>query len=103
MRKLVLLFAILLQGCYSYKSVDINPKTMVLGQVYKIERNNKTSKVTYTSNADSAIVVMKNGVEESIPLKDIIKARQQKFSVINTFLWYPISVVGLAVLFLYGS
>ena len=60
---LMLIITFLLQSCYSYKQAEINPKTMSLGSVYKIERNDKTTKVVYTSNADSAIVVMKNGVE----------------------------------------
>jgi hypothetical protein len=100
---LLLVFAFLLQSCYSYKTVKINPKTMVLGQVYKIERNHKTSKVTYTGNADSAIVVLKNGVEEQIPLKEITTTRQQKFSLAKTLVWVPVTIIGLTVLFIYGT
>lgn len=100
---LLLGIALLLQSCYSYKSVEINPKTMVLGQVYKIERNNKTSKVIYARNADSAIVVLKHGVEEQIPLKEITKAREGKFSLAKTLVWLPISIIGITVLFIYGT
>ena len=105
MRKISLLLGIvlLLQSCYSYKKVDINPKTMALGQLYKIERNHKTTKVIYARNADSAIVVLKNGVEEHIPLKEITKAREGKFSLAKTLLWVPISIIGLTVFFIYAT
>ena len=105
MRKLFLLFAIsfFIQSCCSYKSVDVNPQTMVIGQVYKIERQHKTTKAVYTRNADSAIVVLKSGVEEVIPLKDITKAREQKFSLAKTLVWVPVTIIGLSVLLLYGA
>lgn len=105
MKKICLLLGItlLLQSCYSYKKVEVNPKTMVLGQTYKIERNHKTSKVIYTSNADSAIVVLKHGVAERIPLKDITSAREGKFSLAKTLVWVPIAIIGITVLFIYGT
>lgn len=105
MKKIGLLFGILIlmQGCYSYKSVEINPKTMVIGQLYKIERNHKTTKVTYTSNADSAIVVTLHGVNEQIPLKEITKVRQGKFSLGKTIALFPVVLIGLSVALIYGS
>lgn len=105
MKKIYLLLgmAILLQSCYSYKPVEINPKTMAIGQVYKIEQNHKTSKVTYVSNADSAIVVAKNGKEERIAIKDITKARKRKFSLAKTLVWVPITLVAMTALLVYGS
>jgi hypothetical protein len=104
MRRIFLLIAItfLLQSCYSYKSVEVNPQTMAIGQVYKIERkNHKTAKVTFTRNADSAIVVWNNRVEEQIPLKDIKRAGERKFSWVKTALWYPITVITFLVLLIY--
>lgn len=105
MKKISLLLAIafLFQSCYSYKSVEVNPKTMVIGQEYKIERNHKTSKIVYTQNADSAIYVLKNGNEERIALKDISSARQKKFSLAKTLLWIPITLIAITTLFIYGT
>lgn len=102
MRKICLLLGItlLLQGCFSYKKAEINPKTMAIGQMYKIERNHKTSKVMYTGNADSAIVVLKNGKEERIALKDINSVRKRKFSIVKTVA-VPVAVlVGFTTLFI---
>ncbi len=105
MKKISLLLgiALLLQSCYSYKKVAVDPKTMVIGQTYKIERNHKTSKVVYSQNADSAIVVWRNGAEERIPLKEITKAQQQKFSLVKTLVWVPISLAAITALFVYGT
>lgn len=96
---------ILLQSCFSYKPVEVNPKTMVIGQIYKIERNHKTSKVTYVSNADSAIVVSKNGKEERIAVKDITKARQRKFSTLKTIALVPaiLAVITLIIILTYDG
>ena len=97
---LVLGIALLLQSCYSYKKVAVEPKTMVIGQTYKIERNHKTSKVVYTSNVDSAIVVLKHGAEERIPLKDITSAREKKFSIVKTIVFVPATAAVIAGLFI---
>lgn len=105
MRKIALLLGILflLQSCVSYKQVDINPKTMALGQDYKIDRvNHKMIKGNYTQNADSAIVVYRNGAEEKILVKDITRVRAKKFSLVKTIALYPIVVLGLAGIFVYG-
>lgn len=105
MKKICLLIAVtlLLQSCYSYKRVEVNPKTMAIGQVYKIQRNHKISKVIYTSAADSAIVVLNNKVAERIPLKDITQARERKFSLVKTLVWVPVTIIGITVLFIYGT
>lgn len=105
MKKIYLLLGmtILLQSCYSYKSVEVNPKTMILGQTYKIERNHKTSKVVYTQNADSAIFVMQHGVEERIPIKNITSAKAQKFSLAKTLVWVPVTLVAVTALVVYGT
>lgn len=104
MKKICLLLGItlLLQGCYSYKKAEINPKTMAIGEMYKIERNGKTSKVMYTSNADSAIVVLKNSKEERVPLKDITSVRKRKFSVVKTIALVPITMAAITTLFVYS-
>lgn len=105
MKKICLLLGIafLFQSCFSYKPVAVAPKTMVLGQEYKIERNNKTTKpVVYTRNADSAIFVMRNGVEEQIPVKDITSARVKKFSLLKTTGCFILSLFAFTALLVYG-
>jgi hypothetical protein len=101
MRKIFLGIAllILLQSCYSYKQVEANPTTMVIGQKYKIEQNNKTSKVIYIKAVDSAVVVSKNGKEEQIALKDITKVRERKFSLIKTIALVPLTAGAIVLLF----
>lgn len=105
MRKLYLFFAmiILLQSCFSYKPVAVDPKTMVIGQEYKIERQNKTTKAVYVQNADSAIVVLKDGQQERIMVKDITSARKKKFSLAKTLVWVPVSIIAISLLFIYGT
>ncbi|MDI1316745.1 hypothetical protein [Flavobacterium sp.] len=102
MKKISLLLAItfLLQSCYSYKKVNINPKTMVIGQTYKIVRNNKTTKAVYTQNADSVIFVLKNGYEERIPIKNITSAKEKKFSLVKTVLLVPVTLIAISGLFI---
>lgn len=90
---------ILCQSCYSYKQVEANPTTMVIGQKYKIERNDKTSKVVYIKAVDSAVVVSKNGKEEQIALKDITKVRERKFSLVKTIALVPLTAGAIVLLF----
>ena len=94
MKKISLLLEIvlLLQSCFSHKKVAADPKTMAIGQVYKIKYSNKKCKVVYTQNADSAIVVLKNGIETRIELKNIEQVREKKFSLIKT-LFIPLGIV----------
>ena len=108
MKKFTLLFvvALLVESCYSYKQVNVDPKTMVIGKEYKIERNNKTSKVVYTQNADSVIFVMKNGIQDQILIKEITSVKEKKFSVVKTIL-FPIAtsivIVGIVGMTYGGS
>lgn len=99
---LLLIALLLLQSCFSYKKAEINPKTMAIGEIYKIERNHKTSKVMYTRNADTAIVVLENGKEKQIPLKDINSVRKRKFSLAKTISLVPITMAALTGLFVYS-
>lgn len=105
MRKLCSLLAItfLLQSCFSYRQVDSNPDNAVVGEKYKIEHKNITSKATIKSITDtSLVVVMTNSKEKQIPRKDITKLRKRKFSIVKTAALPVVVVVGLTTLFVYG-
>lgn len=105
MKKICLLLGVILlfQSCVSYKKVEANPKTMVIGEQYKITRNDKTSKAIYITNADSAIVVMRNGVQEQIPVKNITEVRQRKFSLAKTTGCFILGLFGFTALLVYGA
>lgn len=99
MRKVFLLLAIvfLVESCYSYKNMDLDPSKMVAGKKYKIERNHKNYKVTFNSLKDSSIVVTrKNWTKEEIPIQDITRIRKRKFSIVKTAA-LPLTIVATAV------
>ena len=101
MRKLFLLLTItfLLQSCFTYKQMDVDPSKMVVDQKYKIERNHKVSKVIFKRVSDSSIVVLKRWKEQQIPLKEISNIRKRKFSIVKTIALIPITTVGLIIVF----
>lgn len=77
----------------------MNPQKMVIGEKYKIKRNNKIAKVVLKSISDSSIVVMKNWKEQQIPLKEITNMKKRKFSIVKTIALIPIAAVTLAIVF----
>ena len=100
MKKISLIIGItfLLQSCFSYKRVEVNPQTMVIGQKYKIEQNHKISKVVYKGFSDSSIIVTKHWKELQIPLKEITTARKRKFSLVKTIALVPITIASIVLL-----
>lgn len=103
MKKIFLLLAmlVLLQSCFSYKAMDNDPSKMEEGKTYKIERNNKYSKVIFHSVKDSTIVVTKDFEKHQIPVNDITNIKKRKFSIIKTVglpLTIAASITGLFIL-----
>jgi hypothetical protein len=101
MKKFFLLLAmlLLLQSCFSYKAMDNNPSLMEPGKTYKIERNQKYTKVVFHNVKDSTILVAEDFEEKQIPIKDITNIKKRKFSVLKT-IGLPVTVVaGLVGLF----
>jgi hypothetical protein len=93
MRKIFLGIAllILLQSCFSYKAMENDPRNMETGKTYKIERNQKYTKVVFHN--------VKDFEEKQIPINDITDIKKRKFSVVKT-VGLPLSiVVGLVGLF----
>ena len=101
MRKIFLGIAllILLQSCFSYKAMENDPTKMETGKTYKIERNQKYTKVVFHNVKDNTIIVSEDFEEKQIPINDITAIKKRKFSVVKT-VGLPLSiVVGLVGLF----
>jgi uncharacterized membrane protein YukC len=99
MKKIVILVALafLLQSCFSYR-IDTKTTDMIVGKKYKIQRDNKSSKVTIKSINDSTAVVMTTRLEETqISLKGITQVKKRKFSIVKTFA-LPITIAAVATL-----
>lgn len=99
MRKLTLLLALafLVQSCYSYR-IDTKPTDMIVGKIYKIKTNHKTSRVTIKSINDSSVVVRKRNFEEKeIPLNQITQAKKRKFSIVKTIA-LPVTIAAVATI-----
>lgn len=98
---ILLIIPLLLQSCFSYKTLDNDTSKMEAGKTYKIERNHKYLKVVFNATKDSAILVSKNFEEQQIPIQDITSIKKRKFSIIKTLL-LPLgiitAVIGLFVL-----
>ena len=95
----VLGIAFLLQSCFSYKRIALEPSKMVSGQKYKIEQNHKFSKVTFNRISDSSIIVSKYWKEEQIPLKEITGIKRRKFSVVKTIALVPATAASAVLIF----
>ncbi|MFN3752656.1 hypothetical protein [Flavobacterium sp.] len=101
MKKIFLLFAIIIlfQSCFSYKAIDNDPTKMETGKTYKIERNNKYSKVVFHNVKDNTILVSEDFEEKQIPINDITDIQKRKLSVVKTVA-LPLSIIaGLVGLF----
>ena len=88
---------ILLQSCYTYKTVD--HQALEVNQKYKIIVNNKKLKVKLNQAKDSTIVVTHKGNQQTIAKTEIQEFKKRKFSVLKTIA-LPVSVVvGIVALF----
>ena len=83
---LLLSISIMLQSCYSYKTINLNSENLVVGKIYKIQQNRKLEKVKLKSITDSSIVVKKGNIESKIAISDIRKIKKRKFSATKTVL-----------------
>lgn len=98
MRKLFLILAsvFLFQSCYTFRTSDITPDKMVVGESYKIQRNSKYEKVSITKITDSSAIVAKGFQEKHIKLSEITAIKTRKFSIVKTAV-LPIAIVGTLV------
>jgi hypothetical protein len=95
----LLSISFLLQGCYSYKTVDLKTTTLNIGKTYKITHDNVKTKARLISSNDSIITVKKGKHEEQIPVSGITKMKMRKFSVVKTVL-LPVGIMVTTVGFI---
>jgi hypothetical protein len=86
--KIILLLAIsiLLQSCYSYKTIKMNEKNLVVGKTYKIQQNTKFEKVKLQSINDSCLVVKKGNEIKTVVKTDIVLIKEREYSTTKTLL-----------------
>ncbi|MDI1257569.1 MAG: hypothetical protein PSV16_15860 [Flavobacterium sp.] len=85
----LLLFCLLLQGCFGYKNFDTKNKSYVSGQYYKIKQDKKFEKVKFLKSDSANLMVLRHGKEKIIPIADVKAVKVRKFSVVKTALIYP--------------
>lgn len=95
---LYLVFPILLQSCYSYKTVEISKTNLKQDNVYVINSNGKTQKGILIEENDSVTrFKIKNKIEE-YSKKDITSIKDKKFSILKTIgLFTGVIVVGTTI------
>ncbi|MBC7643364.1 MAG: hypothetical protein H7174_13695 [Flavobacterium sp.] len=89
--------SLLLQSCFSYKTINPETANLVVGKTYKIKQNKIFEKVKLKSFTDSTIIVRRTFKEKEILKSEILKMKQRKFSVIKTAVFIPVVVVVSAV------
>lgn len=94
MKKIIVLviIAMLLQSCFSYKAVENTSSQYEVGKSYKLKQNKKSQVVKIISKTDSTLIVNHKFVEKKISLNSISKVERRKFSVVKTVL-YPAGIV----------
>lgn len=99
MRKTIVLLisAILLQSCYSYKAVKNDSSHYEIGKSYRGHKGKKSEIVKITSKTDSTLVVWSDFETKSIAIDQFSKVEKRKFSIVKTVL-LPISIAASLVL-----
>lgn len=86
MKNLTLIIAslLLLQSCYSYKTIAINSTPLIEGKKYKFKVNNKTTKAVFLSVKDSISIFKTNKRELQVTTNEIQEIKQCKISITKT-------------------
>jgi hypothetical protein len=80
----LLAIALLLQSCYSYRTIDLNNAKLIDGKSYKILQDDKLVKVRLKNVNEGVATVNIKNTEKQIPLSDIKIIQARKFSVLKT-------------------
>lgn len=102
-KSIIILIAIplLLQSCYSYKTINPSCSYLTVGKTYKIEQQNELEKVKIKSFTDSTITVVKNDTLKTIPRNSITTIQEKQLSAGGTMiLVIPITTIALTSLIL---
>lgn len=102
-KSIIILIAtsLLLQSCYSYKTINPTNSYLAVGRTYKIKQSNKFEKVKLKSFTDSTITVASYGkIKQQIDRTSIIKIKQREPHTGKTVVFVAtVTVVGLVGLF----
>ena len=85
-RILLLFISILLQSCFSYKSVNYND--IEIGKKPKVEVKGvggTNSKGRLVSRNEQTLILESNGALQKIPVSEIYEVKVRKFSILKSF------------------
>ena len=83
---LLLLFLILFQSCYSYKTVNYNSIPIEKKQKYKVKGVGGIKiEGTLFSKNEQILTLDKNGQLQKIPVSEIYEVKIRKFSILKSF------------------
>ena len=83
---LLLLFLILFQSCYSYKTVNYNSIPIEKKQKFKVKGVGGTKiEGTLFSKNEQILTLDKNGQLQKIPVSEIYEVKVRKFSILKSF------------------
>ena len=91
----LLTISFLLEGCYSYKIIDLKKTPLIEGKTYKYntKQNKKHEKITLKS-FDNNIMNAKIGrKEKQITINDIKSIKVRKISELKTIVLIPIIII----------
>ena len=83
---LLLLFLILFQSCYSYKTVNYTSIPIEKKQKFKVKGVGGTKiEGTLFSKNEQILTLDKNGQLQKIPVSEIYEVKVRKFSILKSF------------------
>jgi hypothetical protein len=91
---LLITISLLLQSCYSYKTINPENTTLVVGHTYKIKQNENFEKVKLKSFTKDSLIVIKDLQEKQIAKSDIKVIKKRKFSVGKTAILVTSTLLG---------
>jgi hypothetical protein len=94
------LISTLLQGCYSYKSIDLKNLSLTEGKEYKINRDGNFFKAKLVDSNDTLIKIKIDGKEKQIPIAEIKEIKEKKFSILKTVGLVPIIYGGVTLVYI---
>ena len=85
MKKLLFLFSVLFQSCYSYKSIDYNNIEIDKKQKLEVLMLNKTSmKGQLVSKNEKTIILQTKDGQGAIPMEEVYNVKVREFSLLKT-------------------
>lgn len=88
--------SLLLQSCYSYKTINPSCNNIAVGSKYKIQQEGELEKVKVKSITDSTITVYDGKNEKQIQRKNIVEIQEKQLSAGATIaLIVPVATITL--------